>query len=101
MSGVANVRYTVRGVKASPPGNVDRGNGLPYLLEMTPVGLRVRELREAKGLTQEELAAKAEVRRATLSAIENSQTKGVDFDTLDRIARVLGVEPGFLIVRRR
>jgi transcriptional regulator with XRE-family HTH domain len=68
---------------------------------MTPVGLRVRELREAKGLTQAELAGKANVRRATLSAIENGQTRGVDFDTLDRLARVLGVEPGFLVVRRR
>jgi TetR/AcrR family transcriptional regulator, cholesterol catabolism regulator len=68
---------------------------------MTPVGLRVRELREAMGLTQAELARKADVRPATLSAIENGQTSGVDFDTLDRLARVLGVEPGFLVVRRR
>jgi putative transcriptional regulator len=68
---------------------------------MSNVGLRIRELREARGWTQGELAARAAIRRATLSAMENGRTKGVDFATLDRVARVLEVEPGFLVVRRR
>ena len=68
---------------------------------MTPVHLRVRELREAKGLSQVELARKAEVRQATLSAIEKGQTRRVDFDVLERLARALGVDPGFLVVKKR
>ena len=70
-------------------------------MEMTPVHLRVRELREAKGLSQAELAKSAKVRQATLSAIENGQTKRVDFDVLERLANALGVDPGFLVVKKR
>ena len=69
------------------------------LFIMSNIGLRIRELREAKGWTQEDLASRARLRQASLSAMETGQTKGVDFATLDRIARVFEVEPGFLIVR--
>jgi transcriptional regulator with XRE-family HTH domain len=66
---------------------------------MTPVRLRVRELREAQKISQVALAELAGIRRATLSAIETGQTKGVDFDTLDRLARALGVDAALLIVQ--
>lgn len=66
---------------------------------LSPVYLRVRELREAKGLSQVELAAKAKVRQATVSAIENEQTRRVDLDVLERLALALDVDPGFLVVR--
>lgn len=66
---------------------------------MSPLTLRLRELREALGWTQTELSRRASVRQATISAIENEQTKGVDFDLLERLANALGVDPGFLIVR--
>jgi transcriptional regulator with XRE-family HTH domain len=66
---------------------------------MTPVRLRVRELREAQKISQVELAERAGIRRATLSAIETGQTTGIDFDTLERLARVLGVDAAFLIVQ--
>jgi transcriptional regulator with XRE-family HTH domain len=68
---------------------------------MSPLRLRVRELREAKGLTQADLAVRAKLRRATLSAIENDQTSGIDFDVLERLAKALDCEdPGLLIVTR-
>jgi len=65
---------------------------------MTPVRLRVKELREAKGLSQVELAKSAGVRQATLSAIENNQTSGVEFAVLDRLATALGVDAAMLVV---
>jgi transcriptional regulator with XRE-family HTH domain len=65
---------------------------------MTPVRLRVKELREAKSLSQVELAKAANVRQATLSAIENNQTSGIAFDVLDRIATALGVDAAMLVV---
>jgi transcriptional regulator with XRE-family HTH domain len=65
-----------------------------------PIVLRVREIREAKGWSQAELADRAGIRRATLSAIESGQTKGVDFATLERLAKALEVDPGYLIVKR-
>lgn len=67
---------------------------------MTPITLRVRELREARGWSQAELARQAGIRPSTLSAIENGQTNGVDFKTLEKLAGALEVDPGYLIVRR-
>lgn len=64
-----------------------------------PIVFRVRELREALGITQSALAKRAGIRPATLSAIENNQTSGIDLATLEALARELRVEPGFLIVR--
>jgi transcriptional regulator with XRE-family HTH domain len=62
--------------------------------------LRIRELREAKGWSLRELARRARVRPSTLSAIETGQTSGIDFATLERLARTLKVDPGFLVVKR-
>ena len=67
---------------------------------MTPIQLRVRELREARGWSQAELARRADVRAATLSNIETGQTKGIDFETLEKLAKALGCDPGYLIVKK-
>lgn len=67
---------------------------------MAPIVLRIKDLREARGWSQAELARQAGVRQATLSAIENELTSGVDFDVLNRLAKALEVDPGFLLVRR-
>jgi transcriptional regulator with XRE-family HTH domain len=66
---------------------------------MSPLRLRVRELREALGLTQAELADRARVRRATVNRIENARVTAIDLSVLEKIADVLRVEPGFIIVR--
>lgn len=67
---------------------------------MTPITLRIRELREARGWSLRELARRVEVRPNTLSAIENGLTTGIDFVTLEKLARALEVDPGYLIVKR-
>jgi transcriptional regulator with XRE-family HTH domain len=64
-----------------------------------PIYLRVRECRHALGLTQAELAARAGVRRATVSRLENSRVTAVDLVVLGKLADTLGVEPGFLLSR--
>ena len=67
---------------------------------MSPLMLRVRELREALGLTQAELADRAGVRRATINRIENAHVTAIDLEVLEKIADALRVEPGFIVVRR-
>jgi transcriptional regulator with XRE-family HTH domain len=64
-----------------------------------PLRLRIRELRDAKGWSQDELARRAQVRQATISNFERGKTRSVDLDVLDRIAAALRVDPAFLIVR--
>jgi transcriptional regulator with XRE-family HTH domain len=54
------------------------------------VAARIAQLRGQRGMSQELLAAKAQINRVTLARLELGlhQPK---LDTLDRIARVLGV----------
>jgi transcriptional regulator with XRE-family HTH domain len=52
---------------------------------------RTRELREKKGLSQEELAAKADLDRADLSRIETAKALNVGTKKLKRLATALGV----------
>lgn len=66
---------------------------------MCAIYVRIKELRLALGLTQGELAARAGIRRATVSRIENAQVTGINFNVLEKVADVLGVEPGMLISR--
>lgn len=60
---------------------------------MTPLHLRLKELRTAAGLSQEQLATAAGIRQATISGLETGQTKRVDFSTIEALATVLEVEP--------
>lgn len=53
------------------------------------MGYRVKELREAKGMTQEELEKKSGVSRQSISAIENNKVEQVKSGTLLAIAEAL------------
>ena len=66
---------------------------------MSPIRLRVAELRKAKGWTQDELAQRARVSRVTVNRIESAMNRRIDYDVLEKLADALGEEPGFLIQR--
>ena len=56
------------------------------------LGLRIKELRKHKGLSQEKLSEMADIGQNTLSYIET----GVNFctgDTLEKIVRAFDIEP--------
>ena len=55
---------------------------------------RLKEYREAKKMTQEELAEKTGLSRQTISKIENNEEVGVNVKTIVKIADVFGCEPG-------
>lgn len=57
------------------------------------VGLRIRELREVKGLTLDQLAGETRLTKGQLSRIENGKVSS-PVSTLTRIAAALGVGPG-------
>lgn len=54
------------------------------------MGYRVKELREAARMTQEELAEKSDVSRTTIIAIEKNEDKDVKTTTLCKLAVALG-----------
>lgn len=64
-----------------------------------PAYLRIRELRGARGLTQQQLAARTGVPQPTISRLETGYTRTVDLDLLERIARALEVTVSDLVTQ--
>ena len=60
------------------------------------LGKVIRDLREEKGMNQQELSKKSEVTQKTISYMEGGKTK-INTETLRRIADGLGVPVAFLI----
>lgn len=58
----------------------------------------LKTLRQAKGMSQEELAHRAEVDRTYISSLERCMY-GATIDVVDRLAGVLGVETSDLLRR--
>tara|TARA_R100000935_G_C2757052_1_gene132059 strand:+ start:457 stop:669 length:213 start_codon:yes stop_codon:yes gene_type:complete len=63
------------------------------------VGLNVRNLRNSKGLSQEQLALAADVDRSYISEIELAKNSA-SIDVLERIADALDVDPKELFNER-
>lgn len=62
------------------------------------LALNLRKLRQVRGLSQEELAHRAEIDRTYISALERS-VYAASIDVVDSLAQVLGVEAADLLKR--
>jgi transcriptional regulator with XRE-family HTH domain len=60
------------------------------------VGMRIRELRLAKGVSQEALADEAGLHRTYMGSVERGE-RNISLDNIVRIARALKVRPGMLL----
>lgn len=60
------------------------------------MGRNVRQLRKAKGLSQEEFAFQADMQRTYLSDIERG-SRNPTITVVEKIAKALGVTPGYLL----
>jgi transcriptional regulator with XRE-family HTH domain len=54
-------------------------------LRLYEIGTKIRELRKEMGLTQEELAKKADISRVTLGKLERGEVGNISIKTLDLI----------------
>lgn len=63
------------------------------------VALNIQDLRRARGLSQEELALRADVNRGYMGKLENAKY-AASLDMLEKIARALGVDPSTLLKPR-
>lgn len=54
------------------------------------MGFKLKEVREEKRMTQEELAEKSGVSRQTIISIENDKTTDVKVSTLQKLASAMG-----------
>lgn len=71
-----------------------------YLHIMSPVTLRVRELRGVRRWSQAELARQSGVDQSVISRLENGETQAVSFKNLERLADALGCDPGYLVLKK-
>ncbi|HEM3173501.1 TPA: helix-turn-helix transcriptional regulator [Streptococcus suis] len=55
------------------------------------IAQRIKELRKQQGLSQEQLATKADMEATVLSRIERGQNPNIQVNTLDKIISALGV----------
>jgi transcriptional regulator with XRE-family HTH domain len=61
-------------------------------MELSEIGRTIRKARQAQGLTQERLAAKAGISRATLNGLETGMVGELGFRRLAAILGILGYE---------
>jgi HTH-type transcriptional regulator / antitoxin HipB len=64
---------------------------------MTPIVLRIQELREAEGWSQSELARRSGVPQTAISRLEAGKVGVVNLAHLEKLAAVFGVKPAYLI----
>jgi putative transcriptional regulator len=64
-----------------------------------PVEIRLKQVREQKGLSQYELAQKAAMSPQNIQKLEQGRAKGVQLDTLDKLCDALQCEIQELLVR--
>ncbi|MBD2430753.1 MULTISPECIES: helix-turn-helix domain-containing protein [Fischerella] len=63
-----------------------------------PVEIRLKQLREDKGLSQNALARQLEMSLANIQKIEYGKAKSIPLDTLEKICLALDCEIGDLLV---
>ena len=68
---------------------------------MTPITVRLKELRESRGWSQRELARRADITHATVNRIENGKVASLDLTVLEKLAKALDVDAGYLIVTKK
>ncbi|MDZ7819513.1 MAG: helix-turn-helix transcriptional regulator [Aliarcobacter sp.] len=68
-------------------------------MKLYEIGQQIRTLREAKKLTQEQLATKCGISRVTLGKVERGELGNTSVKTLDIILASLGLEIEFKTIR--
>jgi transcriptional regulator with XRE-family HTH domain len=66
-------------------------------MSVTPLALKIAELREVKGWSQAELGRRSDVSQSVISRLERGDVESVHLPSLERLANALGCSPGFLI----
>ena len=68
-------------------------------MKLYEIGQQIRILREAKKLTQEQLASKCGISRVTLGKVERGELGNTSVKTLDIILASLGLEIEFKTIQ--
>ncbi|BAZ33853.1 transcriptional regulator (plasmid) [Cylindrospermum sp. NIES-4074] len=63
------------------------------------VEVRLKEIRNERGISQNELARRLEMSLANVQKIEYNKAKSIPLETLDKLCQILECEVGDLLVR--
>ena len=85
-------------VENTPWRNTLQEDGFSRMDIRDILAVNLRKLRRARGLSQEELAHRAEIDRTYISSLERS-VYAAGIDVVERLARALGVEVVDLLTR--
>lgn len=64
---------------------------------MTTLGDRIKTLRQAKGLSQQELADRLGITKGAVMHWETGRTKNIRNETMLKLVRILGTDQEFLL----
>ena len=64
---------------------------------MSEMGSRIRDLRLAAGLTQEQLGDMVGLQKSAIAKYENGKTENMKRSVIKKMAEVLGVSPAYLM----
>ena len=64
---------------------------------MTPIQVKLRELRERAGLSQRDLSVRAGVRQAAISHLETGRAQRIDLNVMERLCKALSCDPADLL----
>jgi predicted DNA-binding mobile mystery protein A len=68
-------------------------NELPTWLKPVSLGLQIRQIREALGMTQLQLAERSGLRQSVIAEIESGKRTGLCLTTIARLAQGLNCQP--------
>lgn len=91
-----NVQYAVHLCNTLHTAHFAGVSNVLYVPGVSPRVLYIAEWRARKGLSQAALARAAGVSRTTVSNLELGKADGIEWDTLDALAKVLGASRGAL-----
>jgi transcriptional regulator with XRE-family HTH domain len=75
----------------------DAVHSVPYALRMETMGDRIRQLRSARNMTQDQLAKAVGVTKSAVSQWEDGSSKNLKLPTFLLVLEVLGTDANFLI----
>ena len=64
---------------------------------MSEMGRRIRDLRIAAGLTQEQLGEKVGLQKSAVAKYENGKTENMKRSVIQKMAALFGVSPSYLM----
>lgn len=69
------------------------------MMDNTKIGIRIKQARENKNMSQEELGGQLGLNKSTIQRYESGQVQRIKLPILENMAKILNVNPSWLILK--